>query len=76
MILFVYVVSFCAECIQDTFMCVKNGEDKCLPIKWICDGATDCDNGQDELNCGVLKPPFILLFITLLMKAQFKHRKA
>ena len=53
MLVLISVVSFCAECIQDTFKCVKNGEDQCLPVEWICDGATDCDNGQDELECGM-----------------------
>lgn len=32
------------------FKCAS--EDKCLSLTWKCDGAFDCDDHSDELNCG------------------------
>lgn len=25
---------------------------QCIPVSWRCDGENDCDNGEDEENCG------------------------
>lgn len=25
---------------------------QCVPVSWRCDGESDCDNGDDEENCG------------------------
>lgn len=30
------------------------GSTQCIPIFWKCDGEKDCDNGEDEVNCGRL----------------------
>ncbi|XP_030833338.1 uncharacterized protein LOC755356 isoform X3 [Strongylocentrotus purpuratus] len=35
--------STCYDC-ESAFLCVKDPE-------WICDGWSDCDNGEDEMNC-------------------------
>lgn len=28
------------------------GSTQCIPVFWKCDGEKDCDNGEDEINCG------------------------
>lgn len=28
------------------------GSTQCIPVFWKCDGEKDCDNGEDEVNCG------------------------
>ena len=28
------------------------GSTQCIPVFWKCDGEKDCDNGEDEFNCG------------------------
>ena len=30
--------------------CFKSGS--CIPVEWNCDGELDCDDGEDELDCG------------------------
>lgn len=32
------------------------GSSLCIPVSWKCDGEKDCDNGEDEVNCGRCKP--------------------
>ena len=34
---------------------LKCGEDKCLNYRFVCDGAIDCRNGTDEIDCGKCK---------------------
>lgn len=31
------------------------GSSLCIPVSWKCDGEKDCDNGEDEVNCGRCK---------------------
>ena len=39
--------------------CFKSGS--CIPVEWNCDGELDCDEGEDELDCGrVSKIPLIV----------------
>lgn len=44
--------------ILDTRTCRVNefscgaGSTQCIPVFWKCDGEKDCDNGEDEVNCG------------------------
>ena len=30
--------------------CYQSGS--CIPVEWNCDGEPDCDEGEDENNCG------------------------
>uniref|UniRef100_A0A4W5QYY7 Very low density lipoprotein receptor n=1 Tax=Hucho hucho TaxID=62062 RepID=A0A4W5QYY7_9TELE len=45
-------------CSADTRTCRVNefscgaGSTQCIPVFWKCDGEKDCDNGEDEMNCG------------------------
>ena len=32
--------------------CVSTIWSNCIRESWICDGASDCDNGEDEKHCG------------------------
>ncbi|XP_068678448.1 LDL receptor repeat-containing protein egg-1-like [Montipora capricornis] len=41
-----------ANCADDRYRC--EGGNKCIPLKWICDGVNDCDDKLDERNCFVI----------------------
>ncbi|PFX27986.1 Low-density lipoprotein receptor-related protein 2 [Stylophora pistillata] len=36
-------------CANNRYRC--EGGNKCIPLKWICDGVHDCDDKLDERNC-------------------------
>lgn len=36
-------------CANNRYRC--DGGNKCIPLKWICDGVHDCDDKLDERNC-------------------------
>lgn len=38
-------------CRMNEFSCGA-GSTQCIPVFWKCDGEKDCDNGEDEVNCG------------------------
>lgn len=38
-------------CRVNEFSCGA-GSTQCIPTFWKCDGEKDCDNGEDEVNCG------------------------
>ncbi len=38
-------------CRVNEFSCGA-GSTQCIPNFWKCDGEKDCDNGEDEVNCG------------------------
>lgn len=48
---------------SDEIQC-GGGEDRCIPLRYICDGDTDCDNDDDEDDqlCEVREKnnPFVL----------------
>ena len=44
--LFVQITGACAN---NRYRC--EGGNKCIPLKWICDGVHDCDDKLDERNC-------------------------
>ena len=56
-------VYFCVVAHADMRTCRVNefscgaGSTQCIPIFWKCDGEKDCDNGEDEVNCGKWKKP-------------------
>lgn len=37
------------KCSHDDFRCTNQ---HCIPKVWTCNGANDCQDGSDELNCG------------------------
>lgn len=37
------------SCANNRYRC--EGGNKCIPLKWICDGVNDCDDKLDERNC-------------------------
>ncbi|KAL9823987.1 CD320 antigen isoform 1-T1 [Geothlypis trichas] len=39
-----------SRCPPDKFQCTPG--DPCFPLGWRCDGHPDCDDGEDEWNCG------------------------
>ena len=42
-------VFFPEPCANNRYRC--DGGNKCIPLKWICDGVHDCDDKLDERNC-------------------------
>ena len=40
---------FTGTCAINRYRC--EGGNKCIPLKWICDGVHDCDDKLDERNC-------------------------
>lgn len=48
---FVFVHADMRTCRVNEFSCGA-GSTQCIPIFWKCDGEKDCDNGEDEVNCG------------------------
>ncbi|CAH0405251.1 unnamed protein product [Chilo suppressalis] len=42
-----------SPCYQREFQC---GDGSCVPRDWICDGAQDCANGEDEAKCVICEP--------------------
>lgn len=35
------------SCLVDQFKCPNN---RCIPKRWLCDGANDCGDNEDESN--------------------------
>ena len=35
--------------------------DRCVPLKWVCDGNNDCGNAEDEAGCGKINYLCMLL---------------
>ena len=38
-------IAFAAPCNENEMTCNDN---KCISLGWVCDGDTDCSNGEDE----------------------------
>lgn len=63
------------------------GSTQCIPVFWKCDGEKDCDNGEDEINCGesldttAAIPPLTIAFNSpfslppLLIPSEMSHRQ-
>lgn len=55
-----------ANCANNRYRC--EGGNKCIPLKWICDGVTDCDDKLDERNCFISNktslPSFVNSYLT------------
>ena len=45
------LVVIASSCPHDHFICSSG---KCVPVSQICDLNNDCEDGSDELFCGVL----------------------
>ena len=41
--------SFSGACKANEYMCVSGKN--CIPLDYICDGVTDCEDNDDELQC-------------------------
>ena len=41
-----------ATCLPDEFACASGGT-VCIPKQWRCDGASECEDESDEINCGI-----------------------
>ena len=37
-----------AGCNEHEFLCLDGS---CIPLRWLCDGSSECDDSEDELNC-------------------------
>ena len=42
------ILLYIAFCTDHEFHCGN----RCIPLKWLCDGDNDCDEGEDEVGCG------------------------
>ena len=47
------LISECFECPEDYFKCPRSF---CLESRFVCDGNPNCQNGEDEENCGLFYP--------------------
>ena len=54
---------FTGTCAINRYRC--EGGNKCIPLKWICDGVHDCDDKLDERNCFTGKETNIPLYSKL-----------
>ena len=43
---FIFLISEAAECNSTYFKCGK----QCIPLLWLCDGNSECEDGNDEAN--------------------------
>ena len=50
-----YLYSYNAGCTPNQFMCA-NGQ--CVPVTARCNSRTECTDGSDELNCGMMQYVF------------------
>lgn len=54
---------FIGICVINCYRC--EGGNKCIFLKWICDGVYDCDDKFDERNCFMGKEMNIFLYSKL-----------
>lgn len=47
--LFVFFNFYPKVCETNKFSCDEGA--KCLPLTWLCDSISDCNDNKDELNC-------------------------
>ena len=47
------VVEVAQVCSDDEFDC-QDSHQTCLTREQLCDGTSDCEGGEDELNCGIV----------------------
>ena len=45
----IYSFPYFLDCEDDEIACPETK--KCIPVHWLCDEYTDCDNDWDEINC-------------------------
>lgn len=62
-----FVIIEANVCKPDEFAC-RSASGECVPLTWVCDQTTDCQDGSDEANCSKIfhsETHYLLLYCRL-----------